>query len=244
MDLGRVDSYARLLASIGINRVVINNVNVHERESLLVTDQLPGAARIADVLRPWGIHLHLAVNFAAPITGGGLPTADPIEASVATWWAETTAGVHAAIPDFGGYPVKADPEGQPGPFAYGRDHAAGANLLAGALAPYGGFVHWRAFVYHHTQDWRDRSTDRARAAYDHFAPLDGRFADNMIVQIKHGPMDFKVREPVSPLLAALPGTEVAVELQITQEYTGQQPRRPARTAAPATRSDRDTCTLL
>ena len=221
-DLGRVDSYARLLASIGINRVVINNVNVHERESLLITDQLPGAARIADVLRPWGIRLHLAVNFAAPISVGGLPTADPLDPSVANWWAEATAGVYAAIPDFGGYLVKADSEGQPGPFAYGRDHADGANLLATALAPFGGLVHWRAFVYNHTQDWRDRNTDRARAAYDHFAPLDGRFADNVIVQIKHGPMDFQVREPVSPLLAALPGTEVAVELQITQEYTGQQ----------------------
>jgi alpha-glucuronidase len=130
--------------------------------------------------------------------------------------------VYATVPDFGGYVVKADSEGQPGPFAYGRDHADGANMLAAALAPFGGTVHWRAFVYDHRQDWRDRSTDRARAAYDHFTPLDGRFADNVVVQVKHGPMDFQVREPVSPVLAAMPRTRLALELQVTQEYTGQQ----------------------
>jgi alpha-glucuronidase len=118
--------------------------------------------------------------------------------------------------------VKADSEGQPGPFAYGRTHADGANLLADALAPHGGVVHWRAFVYNHRQDWRDRSTDRARAAFDHFAPLDGQFRDNAIVQVKYGPIDFQVREPVSPVIAALPATRVAVEFQVTQEYTGQQ----------------------
>ena len=126
------------------------------------------------------------------------------------------------IPDFGGFVVKADSEGQPGPFAYGRDHADGANLLARALAPYGGTVHWRAFVYDHHQDWRDRSTDRARAAYDHFTPLDGRFDDNVVLQVKYGPMDFQAREPVSPVIAAMPQTRLAVELQVTQEYTGQQ----------------------
>jgi alpha-glucuronidase len=202
--------------------VTINNVNVHRREAHLLTDNLPDVARIADLLRPWGIRLHLSVNFAAPIVLGGLETADPLEPRVQEWWARTTERVYAAIPDFGGYLVKADSEGQPGPFGYGRDHADGANMLARALAPFGGIVHWRAFVYDHRQDWRDRSTDRARAAYDHFAPLDGRFDDNVVLQVKHGPMDFQVREPVSPVLAAMPNTRLAVELQVTQEYTGQQ----------------------
>jgi alpha-glucuronidase len=130
--------------------------------------------------------------------------------------------VYAAIPDFGGFVVKADSEGQPGPFRYGRDHADGANMLADALAPHGGVVHWRAFVYNHRQDWRDRSTDRARAAHDHFAPLDGRFHDNVVLQVKYGPLDFQAREPVSPVIGAVPHTALAVELQVTQEYTGQQ----------------------
>jgi alpha-glucuronidase len=221
-DLTRVAAYARLLAAVGVNRVAVNNVNVHRREARLLTDDLPGVARIADVLRPWGIRLHLSVSFAAPMLLGALPSADPLDRDVQTWWAGTTERVYEAIPDFGGYLVKADSEGQPGPFAYGRDHADGANLLARALAPHGGLVHWRAFVYDHRQDWRDRSTDRARAAHDHFAPLDGRFDDNVVLQVKHGPMDFQVREPVSPVLAAMPGTRLAVELQVTQEYTGQQ----------------------
>src|SRR5699024_10244286 len=172
--------------------------------------------------RPWGIRVHLSVSFAAPILLGGLPTSDPLDAEVAQWWADAVARVYEAIPDFGGLLVKADSEGQPGPFSYGRDHADGANLLARALARHGGIVHWRAFVYNHTQDWRDRSTDRARAAFDLFTPLDGRFDENVVVQVKHGPMDFQVREPVSPLLAAMPGTRLALELQVTQEYTGQQ----------------------
>lgn len=221
-DLTRVAAYGRLLAAVGVNRVAINNVNVHRREARLLTDDLPDVARIADVLRPWGIRLHLSVSFAAPIVLGGLPTADPLEPQVQAWWAQTTEQVYAAIPDFGGYVVKADSEGRPGPFAYGRDHADGANLLARAVAPFGGIVHWRAFVYDHRQDWRDRSTDRARAAHYHFAPLDGRFDDNVVLQVKHGPMDFQVREPVSPVLAAMPSTRLAVELQVTQEYTGQQ----------------------
>jgi alpha-glucuronidase len=221
-DLSRVATYARLLAAAGVNRVAVNNVNVHRREARLLTDDLPDVARIADVLRPWGVRLHLSVSFAAPVLVGGLGTADPLDADVRAWWARAAERVYAAIPDFGGFVVKADSEGQPGPFAYGRDHADGANLLARALAPHGGIVHWRAFVYDHRQDWRDRSTDRARAAYDHFAPLDGRFDDNVVLQVKHGPMDFQVREPVSPVLAAMPRTRLAVELQVTQEYTGQQ----------------------
>ena len=200
----------------------MNNVNVHGTETRLLTDRLGDVAAIADLLRPFGIRVHLSVTFASPVVLGGLATADPLDDGVRAWWAAATGDVYAAIPDFGGYLVKADSEGQPGPFDVRPHHADGANMLAGALAPYGGVVHWRAFVYDHRQDWRDRGTDRARAAYDHFAPLDGRFRDNAILQVKYGPIDFQAREPVSPVIAAMPGTRVAVELQVTQEYTGQQ----------------------
>ncbi|MDO0910924.1 alpha-glucuronidase [Streptomyces sp. DT2A-34] len=221
-ELERVRAYGRLLAACGINALAVNNVNVHATEARLLTDRLGEVADIAGALRPYGIRTHLSVNFAAPVLLGGLPTADPLDESVRAWWAETTARVYEAIPDFGGFVVKADSEGRPGPFAYERSHADGANMLAAALAPHGGTVHWRAFVYNHRQDWRDRTTDRARAAYDHFVPLDGEFADNAVLQVKHGPMDFQVREPVSPLIGAMPRTRLAVELQATQEYTGQQ----------------------
>ncbi|EYR64215.1 alpha-glucuronidase [Actinotalea ferrariae CF5-4] len=221
-DLARAASYARLLGSTGINAVAVNNVNVHRVEARLLTDGLDQVARLAEVFRPWGIRTYLSVSFAAPVVVGGLTTSDPLDEDVRRWWAEAADRVWARIPDFGGFVVKADSEGQPGPFAYGRDHADGANLLARAVAPHGGTVFWRAFVYDHQQDWRDRTTDRARAAHDHFTPLDGRFDDNVVVQVKQGPIDFQVREPVSPLLAAMPATRVAVELQVTQEYTGQQ----------------------
>ncbi|MFY1652048.1 alpha-glucuronidase [Solwaraspora sp. WMMB762] len=221
-DLDRVRAYARLLAASGVNAVTINNVNVGRTEARLLTDRLDDVATFADIFRPYGIRLHLSVTFAAPMVLGGLATADPLDEAVRDWWAATTAQVYARVPDFGGYVVKADSEGQPGPFAYGRSHADGANLLADALAPYGGVVHWRAFVYNHRQDWRDRTTDRARAAYDHFAPLDGQFRDNAIVQVKYGPVDFQPREPVSPVIGAMPATRLAVELQVTQEYTGHQ----------------------
>ncbi|MFE6406726.1 alpha-glucuronidase [Streptomyces sp. NPDC057837] len=221
-DLERVRAYGRLLAACGINAVAVNNVNVHATEARLLTERIGEVAAVADALRPYGIRTHLSVSFAAPVLLGGLPTADPLDAAVRGWWARATRRVYEAIPDFGGYVVKADSEGQPGPFAYGRSHADGANVLAAALEPFGGTVHWRAFVYDHRQDWRDRSTDRARAAYDHFVPLDGAFAANAVLQVKHGPMDFQVREPVSPLLGAVPRTRLAVELQVTQEYTGQQ----------------------
>ena len=221
-DLTRVRAYGRLLAACGVNAVSVNNVNVHATEAHLLTDRLGAVAAIASALRPYGIRVHLSVSFSSPIALGGLATADPLDSGVRAWWAETTRGVYAAIPDFGGYVVKADSEGQPGPFGYGRSHADGANLLADALAPHSGVVHWRAFVYNHRQDWRDRTTDRARAAYDHFAPLDGQFHDNAIVQVKYGPIDFQTREPVSPVIAAMPATRLAVELQATQEYTGQQ----------------------
>ncbi|KOG30552.1 alpha-glucuronidase [Streptomyces resistomycificus] len=221
-ELERVRAYGRLLAACGINAVAVNNVNVHETEAHLLTDRIGEVARIAGALRPYGIRTHLSVTFAAPMVLGALPSADPLDASVRAWWAEATARVYEEIEDFGGYVVKADSEGQPGPFAYGRSHADGANLLAAALAPHGGTVHWRCFVYDHRQDWRDRTTDRARAAYDHFTPLDGEFADNAVLQVKHGPLDFQVREPVSPLIGAMPRTRLAVEVQATQEYTGQQ----------------------
>ncbi|MFE6618808.1 alpha-glucuronidase [Streptomyces sp. NPDC057740] len=220
--LGRVRAYGRLLAACGINAVAVNNVNVHEVEARLLTNRIGEVAAVADALRPYGIRVHLSVTFAAPMVLGGLPTADPLDEGVRDWWAESTSRVYEAIPDFGGYVVKADSEGQPGPFAYGRSHADGANMLAAALQPFGGTVHWRAFVYDHRQDWRDRTTDRARAAYDHFVPLDGQFAGNAVLQVKHGPMDFQVREPVSPLIGAMPRTRLAVEVQATQEYTGQQ----------------------
>ncbi|MFV2084112.1 alpha-glucuronidase [Micromonospora sp. LOL_021] len=221
-DLDRVRAYARLLAASGVNAVTINNVNVGRTEARLLTDRLDDVATFADIFRPYGIRLHLSVTFAAPMVLGGLATADPHDPAVRDWWSATTAQVYGRVPDFGGYVVKADSEGQPGPFTYGRSHADGANLLADALAPHGGVVHWRAFVYNHRRDWRDRSTDRARAAYDHFAPLDGQFRDNAIVQVKYGPVDFQPREPVSPVIGAMPATRLAVELQVTQEYTGQQ----------------------
>ena len=221
-DLTRVEHYARLLGSIGINRVALNNVNVHAHEATLLTTRLDQVARLAEIFRAQGISVLLSVSFASPILLGGLEISDPLDIEVQDWWRQAADAVYAQIPDFGGFVVKADSEGQPGPFAYGRDHADGANLLARALAPHGGEVFWRAFVYDHHQDWRDRRTDRARAAHDHFAPLDGRFDDNVIVQVKHGPMDFQTREAVSPVIGAMPRTRLAVELQVTQEYTGQQ----------------------
>lgn len=222
-NLGRIRDYARLLASTGINAISINNVNVHQRESLFLTEQFLGdVARVASEFRAYGIQLFLSVNYASPIEIGGLNTADPLDEQVREWWNVQTAKVYAAIPDFGGYLVKADSENRPGPFTYNRDHADGANMLAEALRPFNGVVIWRCFVYNCKQDWRDRSTDRARAAYDHFTPLDGRFADNVILQIKNGPMDFQVREAVSPLFGAMEQTNQVIEFQITQEYTGQQ----------------------
>jgi alpha-glucuronidase len=221
-DRHRIVDYARLLASVGINALSINNVNVHPAAARLLTDHLADVADVARILRGFGITLFLSVNFAAPMLLGGLPTADPDDPAVVGWWRQTTERVYDWIPDFGGYLVKADSEGQPGPFSYGRDHADGANLLARALQPFGGTVFWRCFVYNSRQDWRDRTTDRARAAFDNFMPIDGQFADNVVLQIKNGPVDFQAREPVSPLIAALTSTNVAVEVQITQEYTGHQ----------------------
>jgi alpha-glucuronidase len=222
-DMGRIRDYARLLASAGLNAIAINNVNVHRVESQLITERyLHDAARLAAVFRAYGIRTFFSINYASPIEVGGLATADPLDPEVADWWKQTAHQIYAAIPDFGGFLVKADSENRPGPFSYGRNHAEGANMLAEALQPYGGLVIWRCFVYNCKQDWRDRSTDRARAAYDHFKPLDGMFHDNVILQVKNGPMDFQVREPVSPLFGAMERTNLMLEFQITQEYTGQQ----------------------
>ncbi|MFS0723782.1 alpha-glucuronidase family glycosyl hydrolase [Paenibacillus sp. 1P07SE] len=222
-DARRIKDYARLLASVGLHAITINNVNVHHHETKLITEEYLGdVAKVADQFRAYGIRLYLSINYAAPIEIGGLATADPLDEGVQTWWRERCTVIYKHIPDFGGFLVKADSEFRPGPFTYGRDHADGANMLADAIAPYGGRVIWRCFVYNCLQDWRDRSTDRARAAYDHFMPLDGRFRDNVLLQIKNGPMDFQVREPVSPLFGGLERTQHLLELQITQEYTGQQ----------------------
>lgn len=220
-DKSRIEEYARLLASIGINAVSINNVNVHALESKLITEELlPEVAEIARIFRRYGVKLFLSVNYASPITLAGMETSDPLDESVRSWWKKQMAVVYDFIPDFGGIVVKADSEGRPGPFTYGRTHADGANMLAEALEPFGGIVFWRCFVYNCQQDWRDRKTDRARAAYDHFMPNDGTFKDNVVLQIKNGPIDFQVREPLSPLLGAMKNTNQIMEFQVTQEYLG------------------------
>jgi alpha-glucuronidase len=222
-DLRRVTDYARLLASVGVNAVSLNNVNVTRAAARLLTpEHLPRLARLAEVFRRYGIKLFISVSFDSPVVLSSVRSADPRDEDVAAWWRRQVALAYEHIPDLGGFVVKADSESRPGPHDYGRTQAEGANMLAAALAPYGGIVVWRAFVYNCAQDWRDRSTDRARAAYDTFMPLDGAFDDNVIVQVKLGPMDFQVREPASPLLTALRQTSQAIEVQITQEYTGQQ----------------------
>lgn len=222
-DPARIRDYARLLSSVGINAISINNVNVHEIETKFVTaEYLPAVAKLADIFRDYGIRLFLSVNFAAPIELGKLSTADPLDNHVQVWWDETAERIYRHIPDFGGFLVKADSEFRPGPFTYGRNHADGANMLARSLKPFGGLVIWRCFVYNCLQDWRDRQTDRARAAYDHFVPHDGMFESNVFLQVKNGPMDFQVREPVSPLFGGMQETNQMLEVQITQEYTGQQ----------------------
>jgi alpha-glucuronidase len=219
-DLAPVAEYARLLASVGINGCNVNNVNAAPQ--LLDSDHIKQLARVADAMRPWGVHLAMSVAIASPQTIGGLSTYDPLDPAVKAWWAAKVNEIYALIPDFAGFTVKADSEGQPGPASYGRTPADAANLLANALAPHGGVVLYRAFVYNHHADWRDPKADRARAAYDIFHPLDGSFAPNVIVQTKEGPIDFQAREPVSPLFAGLEHTSQAMEVQITQEYTGQQ----------------------
>jgi alpha-glucuronidase len=205
--------YARADASIGINGAVLDNVNA---SPLILTEEyLSKVKAIADVLRPYGIRTYLSVNFASPSAIGGLKTSDPLNPEVQKWWKDKAKEIYSMIPDFGGFLVKASSEGQPGPQDYGRTHADGANMLADALKPYGGIVMWRAFVYSSSGD------DRAKQAYSEFMPLDGKFHDNVIIQVKNGPIDFQPREPFSPLFGAMKKTSVMPELEITQEYLGQ-----------------------
>lgn len=221
-DMARVKYYARMLASVGINAIAINNVNAHKEETRLIADKIHMVKEINDIFRDYGIRVFLSINYASPIDIGGLSSADPLDDEVAKWWVDRVAYIYKNIPDFGGFLVKADSENRPGPFTYNRNHAEGANMLAAALKPYGGLLIWRCFVYNCQQDWRDLTIDRAKAAYENYHYLDGSFADNVILQIKNGPMDFQVREPVSPLIGTMERTNQMLELQITQEYTGQQ----------------------
>jgi alpha-glucuronidase len=219
-DLTKAAEYARLLASIGINGCNVNNVNADLH--ILDTAFLPQLARIAQVFRPWGVQLGVAVDVSMPKTVGGLDTFDPLDGTVAGWWKNKFDEVYHLIPDFGGVVIKADSEGRFGPSFYGRTPADAANVVARALRSHSGIVFYRAFVYNHHLDWTNLKNDRARAAYDIFHPLDGKFDSNEIVQIKYGPIDFQVREPASPLFGGLQNTNAGIELQITQEYTGQQ----------------------
>ncbi len=219
----RIRDYARLVASIGINGVVINNVNVKDNATWLITDRyFEKVASLSEIFADYGIQLFLSLNYAAPMELAGLENADPFDEEVIAWWKEKIAEVYANIPNFGGFLVKADSEGRSGPFTYGRTQADGANMLADIIKPYGGLIIWRCFVYNCTQDWRDYKTDRARAGYDNFIEMDGDYHENVILQIKNGPMDFQIREPVSPLLGGLKKTNQMLEVQVAQEYTGQQ----------------------
>lgn len=212
-DLNVIKEYGRMNQAIGINGTVLNNVNA--KPLMLSQAKLKETKRIADALRPYGIKVYLAVNFASSKVLGNLPTADPLDKKVQQWWAKKAKEIYKMIPDFGGFLVKANSEGEPGPMDYGRTHVDGANMLAKALAPYGGIVMWRAFVY------SSKASDRACQAMEEFLPFDGQFADNVIIQIKNGPIDFQPLEPVSPLFYGLKKTKMMAELQITQEYTGE-----------------------
>lgn len=209
----RYTDYARANASIGVNGVVLNNVNA--RAEILRREWLVKVAALADVFRPYGIKVYLTAKFSAPKEIGGLATANPTDPQVSQWWADKAKEIYGLIPDFGGFLVKANSEGQPGPQDYGCSHAQGANMLAAALEPYGGVVFWRAFCYQN-----ERRVDRVVTGYNEFKPLDGQFAANVFLQPKNGPIDFQPREPFHPLFGAMPGTALAMELQITQENLG------------------------
>lgn len=210
----RYMDYARANASIGINGTVLTNVNANATS--LTPAYLEKAAALASVFRPYGIRVYLTARFSAPMEIGGLSTADPLDAEVRAWWSGKADEIYGYIPDFGGFLVKADSEGQPGPHDYGRTHAEGANMLADAVAPHGGVVMWRAFVYSD-----EEPEDRAKQAYNEFVLLDGLFRDNVLIQVKNGPIDFQPREPFHPLFGAMPETPLMMEFQITQEYLGQ-----------------------
>ncbi|MBR6945674.1 MAG: alpha-glucuronidase [Prevotella sp.] len=214
-DPHRLEYYAMANAAIGINGVVLNNVNASPK--MLSRAYLQKVREIADILRPWGIRVYLSVNFASPMALGKLKTADPLDAKVKQWWKEKTKEVYQLVPDFGGFLVKANSEGQPGPFDYGRSHAEGANMLAEALAPHQGIVMWRSFVY----GAKHKGEDRVKQAVSEFAELDGAFLPNVILQSKNGPLDFQPREPYAPIFDQMHETPQMAELQITQEYLGQ-----------------------
>ncbi len=209
----RYTDYARANASVGINGTVLNNVNASA--DILKPEFLGKIEKLASIFRPWGIKVYVSARFSAPIEIGGLKTADPLDPQVAAWWKAKADEIYARIPDFGGFLVKANSEGQPGPGDYKRSHADGANMLARAVKPHGGIVMWRAFVYAN-----EKPEDRVRQAYSEFEPLDGAFADNVIVQVKNGPIDFQPREPFHPLFGAMPHTPLMMEVQITKEYMG------------------------
>lgn len=213
--LDRIEEYARADASVGINGAVLNNVNASP--NVLTAVYLDSVRMIADVLRPYGVRVYLSVNFASPKVLGATKTADPFDALVVAWWSRKVKEIYAKIPDFGGFLVKANSEGQPGPFDYGRSHADGANMLAAALKPFGGIVMWRSFVY----GAGHKGEDRVKQAVSEFKDLDGKFADNVVLQSKNGPLDFQPREPYAPIFDNMPKTTQWVELQVTQEYTGQ-----------------------
>ena len=219
----RTVDYARLIASVGINAVVINNVNVKQAASYMITDRyFEKLAELGEIFAGYGIGLYLSLNYASTIEIGGMESADPLDEDVKVWWKEKMAEVFKKIPTLKGFLVKADSEGRPGPFTYGRTQADGANMLADIAKEHGAIIIWRCFVYNCRQDWRDKKTDRARAGYDNFMPMDGDYHDNVILQIKNGPMDFQIREPISPLFGGLRKTNQMLEVQIAQEYTGQQ----------------------
>src|SRR6266404_3309927 len=209
----RLRDYARANASLGINGSVVNSVNANSL--FLSAEYLHKIAAIADTFRPYGVHVYLSPRFSAPIELSGLKTADPFDREVAAWWKKKADEIYKFIPDFGGFLVKANSEGQPGPRTYNRNHVDGANMLAAALAPHNGVVIWRAFVYDAERDY-----DRAAAAYDELQPFDGKFAANVLLQVKNGPIDFQPREPFHPLFGAMPRTPLTLEVQITKEYLG------------------------
>jgi len=204
--------YARADASVGINGAVLNNVN--SNPNMLKTETLKRVKDIADVLRPYGVKVYISAKFSSPSAMGGLKSSDPLNPEVIKWWQDKAKEIYSMIPDFGGFLVKANSEGQAGPQDYGRTHADGANVMADAIKPYGGIVMWRAFVYTTSNE------DRAKQAYNEFLPLDGKFHDNVIIQVKNGPIDFQPREPFSPLFGAMKKTTIMPEVQITQEYLG------------------------
>jgi Alpha-glucuronidase len=208
----RYEAYARANASIGVNGTVLNNVNASPE--VLSAAYLQKVQALANVFRPYALKVYLSINFSSPAELGGLPTSDPLDKNVRKWWIDKVNEIYKLIPDFGGFLVKANSEGLPGPQDFGRTHADGANMLAEALKPHKGIVMWRAFVYN------PGDQDRAKQAYQEFMPLDGQFHDNVIVQVKNGPIDFQPREPFSPLFGAMKKTPVMPEFQITQEYLG------------------------